>query len=428
MFKLIIKNLWARRRRNIVLLVELIIITIVAWAALDTVIVNLYVSNMPLGYEKDRLVLINFTKDNSIPAPDDLVKSRDDALKRFASMLLQLPEVEAVSRTDRSMLESSSFSCTTAAIDTARSGCVFMSNLYPGWNQFDVLGMKSVGQSPSTEELASRTYTSNEVVITESVARLFFGDENPIGHFIGENGADFNEENAQKVVGVVTDVRIRSDESDAMMVLRLNPYIQYEYSPCLMVRLKDGVSAQGFINSHSDMISDFAGSDIFSYEANTMSDVSMEYLRCNGYTNSMRLRMALAFFFLISLCLGVIGTFMLQTRKRSQDAGIMLSFGATPAYIRRMLLGEGFVLVTVAWAIGCAIYSYIARTVGLARGLGNINVGDRIDVPWIASFNEHFVIVSLIVYLLILVAVLAGICIPAWRISRVNPVDALRDE
>lgn len=58
MFKLIIKNLWSRRRRNAALLVELVIITLVAWISLDTVIVNTYVRNMPLGYDMERIVKI----------------------------------------------------------------------------------------------------------------------------------------------------------------------------------------------------------------------------------------------------------------------------------------------------------------------------------------------------------------------------------
>lgn len=42
MLKLILKNLWARRRRNVWLLAELILVSIVTWIILDPVIVTTY--------------------------------------------------------------------------------------------------------------------------------------------------------------------------------------------------------------------------------------------------------------------------------------------------------------------------------------------------------------------------------------------------
>lgn len=86
MFKLIIKNLWSRRRRNAALLVELVIITLVAWISLDTVIVNTYVRNMPLGYDMERIVKIEFGHEGVNPE-DENDDARDRALRRFASNL-----------------------------------------------------------------------------------------------------------------------------------------------------------------------------------------------------------------------------------------------------------------------------------------------------------------------------------------------------
>ncbi len=54
-----------------------------------------------------------------------------------------------------------------------------------------------------------------------------------------------------------------------------------------------------------------------------------------------RRNLAMAAFFLVNLCLGVIGTFWLQTRTRREEVGVMLSFGATRSDIVRLLMGEG---------------------------------------------------------------------------------------
>ena len=47
---------------------------------------------------------------------------------------------------------------------------------------------------------------------------------------------------------------------------------------------------------------------------------------------------------------------------------------------------------------------------------------------WTDYFWAHFLIVSLIVYAILLVVVSVGVYIPARKISRIPPTEALRDE
>ncbi len=50
MLKLILKSLWARRRRNGWLLAELILVTVLTWYITDPVFVLSYNRSLPLGY------------------------------------------------------------------------------------------------------------------------------------------------------------------------------------------------------------------------------------------------------------------------------------------------------------------------------------------------------------------------------------------
>lgn len=47
---------------------------------------------------------------------------------------------------------------------------------------------------------------------------------------------------------------------------------------------------------------------------------------------------------------------------------------------------------------------------------------------WMNNFGEHFGVVSLVTYLILLVISLLGTIIPVTRASRVLPAEALRDE
>ena len=141
-----------------------------------------------------------------------------------------------------------------------------------------------------------------------------------------------------------------------------------------------------------------------------------------GVTNTYRMNTVLCLFFLINLVLGVTGTFWLQTRSRCEEVGVMLSYGANPSHIIRMLLGEGAVLATIAVVIGCFIYLQY----GLSEGL--YTMGEPFGNYWINDFTYHFVAVSVIVYIVIVAVVLLGVYIPARKISRILPTEALRDE
>ena len=59
MLKLILKNLWSRRRNNGWLMAELILVAVLSWVIFDPVIVVTYDRQRPLGYDADRLCMVS---------------------------------------------------------------------------------------------------------------------------------------------------------------------------------------------------------------------------------------------------------------------------------------------------------------------------------------------------------------------------------
>lgn len=233
-----------------------------------------------------------------------------------------------------------------------------------------------------------------------------------------------------RVVGMLQNIRLYSSWRHSPVFFQPESYISpgviSRGMSRLLVRLKPGVSTEQFLNSFRPwMIKEMKAGNLFARSVSSYAQIfeASEYKA--GTSNKIRLNLALAAFFMVNLCLGVIGTFWLQTRKRSEEAGIMRSFGANPSDILRVLLGEGWVLCTVAFLIGCLGYFQYALNEGLYGGAGWTNTDTNY---WVASFGSHFVIVSFIVYLIILCVVMVGIYIPARSISRIKPIDALRDE
>lgn len=193
----------------------------------------------------------------------------------------------------------------------------------------------------------------------------------------------------------------------------------------IVIRLKDGASMDRFLHEFKPwMLREMRVGNLYARELQSYDDLisSGEFY---SSTSLYRRNLSVALFFLVNLCLGVIGTFWLQTRTRREEVGIMLSYGATPRRIRLQLLGEGVVLTTIATLIGCFLYLQY----GLSEGLSKGSAWMKSTMPcWVDHFGQHFAIVSLIIYLILLVVVLVGIYIPARRISSIAPTEALRDE
>ena len=146
-----------------------------------------------------------------------------------------------------------------------------------------------------------------------------------------------------------------------------------------------------------------------------------------GATSRRNLHFFIAALFLINLIVGVTGCVWLQTGKRVSELGVLRSYGALKSHIIGMLMGETGVMAFIAFIIGDLIYLQYALKEGLS--IGNENNASYIKADsWVYNFGEHFAIVSVIVFVIILICVAIGTYFPARHASKVEPVDALRDE
>ncbi len=445
MFKLIIKNIWSRRKRNGWLLAELVIVTVLAWIILDPVIVRTYISQRSPGYDIERIARITMLAESKqsprYDAEADTPEGRRDAARRIIDRIAAYSGVEMVAPVSRwAMFESQGSSWRSININDSTSINVSIVTFAAGSPFFELFGLKGVPGSPTASQLAEITYGPGEVVINESMARAFFPDGRATGHYLMENTPGFEgpspDGDSFRVAGVVNDAVTRSIYGRNMIMYCSEPMDDMLSANCeyynIVLRIKPGVNMASFINDFRPfMKSELKSGNLKAYDIKDLVSARDELDLTQGITNDMRIKIALAVFFLVNLCLGVIGTFYLQTRKRSEDAGVMRSFGATPRYIMREMLGEGWVLTTLAWLVGCLAYMQYAIKEGLEVTGSVTGWGPKLAAfmpDWTDNFFLHFSIVSLIIYVILMIVVSVGIYIPARRIIRVSPVDALRDE
>ena len=424
MWKLIITNLWSRRKRNGWLLAELVLVSVVTWVILDPVIVILYDCSLPTGYDEDRLCLVDVARLDERASQYDAEANDSADFFRLIDKVRALPEVENVAPIfSFAYMESQGNMSRGFQADTLHTIYAGVVNFAPGQRYFETYGLRSVPGSPSPEELSAMTYGGRDVVVTRSLANALFPDGDVLGKWRNDATISLEGEEGYHIVGIVEDVRAYTTRRESKLAFFVDEEMD---NRLILIRQKNGITPNRFLHDFRPwMVKELRSGNLYGRTVTAYTQIIRDYEYQAGATNSIRLNMALAAFFLVNLCLGVIGTFWLQTRKRSEEAGVMRSFGATPSGIVRMLLGEGAVLCTVAFLLGCFAYFQYAVKEGLSNGA---NWREVMTDDWVSHFSTHFMGVSLIVYVILLVVVSIGIYIPARGISRVNPVDALRDE
>lgn len=431
MWKLILKNLWSRRKRNGWLMAELILVSVVTFIIIDPIVVINHYLNVPLGYDADRLCLIEIGEvDKNAPhfSKDDAeAGTKLDNMLRIREQLASHPVVESACMLRWSYINSQGNSSQGISIDSTKMFFPNRIDAFIDQQFFETYGIKSAPGSPSPEELSKMATGKNELIITRDMAELLFPGENAVGKEMMSIGG--GDTTFYPIRGVVEPISPYIMRGNTPLMFTVKPVRSGWYSPNILVRIKPGVDMDNFVSKFRPWIlKEVKAGNWFAQSVLTYEEHLANYEYTAGVTNQIRLNIAYAVFFLVNLCLGVIGTFWLQTRKRTEEAGIMRSFGAQKGDIIRMLLGEGAVLTIVSSLIGFFAYFQYAMSEGLYVSQWHHESLLYFQHDWIHDFGLHFAGVAGITLLILLVVVSIGIYIPARNISRVNPVDALRDE
>lgn len=430
-------NLWKNRKANAWLFVELIIVTILTWVILDPAIVSYEDSKLDVGYDADRLAVIELTEISEDSPDYDTVYSSDvakkEAFNNIIYKLRSLEDVESATYCDYQVLNSTSLSTNDFSLspeDTLPHPATFCMNIYPNSDFFKTYGIKAIEGAPNPDSVivTGNGYQADQIILTETYAKKRFPDEKALGKKWTYTMEKYNYSKDYEIYTIVEDHEYATyAPSYAMMYSFVREGFNRFDDIQLVARLKEGVSP-------ADFAARIAADPSVLNTGNFRVRITTDYLtkirnaeESRGVTNTRRLAMTLAIFFLFNLVLGVIGTITLQTRRRVAEMGIRRCYGATGGRIVWMLLGEALVLATISFIIGDLLYLQYAWSEGLSAQAAfdfNLPAPDT----WYSSFGGHFAGVSLIVWLILMVCVAIGAAIPAIRAAQVNPIDALRDE
>jgi putative ABC transport system permease protein len=246
-------------------------------------------------------------------------------------------------------------------------------------------------------------------IINETLARLYFLNEDPIGKYISNVGANQNAGDPKQweIVGVVGDVRHSSLTKPAAPELYL-PYQQNSWS-----------WGNFFVRTTNDPAALTSGFT----EAIRSGDRTVPVTNVQPLTQAISDTVAQARFYTMLFALfgatglmltltGIYSVISYAVSQKTQEIGVRMALGARSSDVMRMVLAQGTKLAAVGICIGLA--GAFALTRLMATLLFEVSVTDPMTF-------------AAVVALLAAVALLACY-IPARRATKVDPMVALRIE
>ena len=242
-------------------------------------------------------------------------------------------------------------------------------------------------------------------VISESVARQSWANQDPIGHTIEFGNMD-GDLRLLTIVGVVGEVRKHSLEKEP----RPTVYVNYRQRPRsinqfdVVIRTSSDPAAifnalRGSLNQIDPTVPP---------RLHTFDQIFSESV------NRRRFNLLLVGVFALTALLlaiaGVFGVLAYSVAQRTREIGVRIALGATPVNILTMVLVQGLVTIAIGTAIGLVGSFLLTRT--MRSLLFQVSPNDPITIIGVAL-------------LLILIATLASY-LSARRATRVDPIVALR--
>lgn len=410
----LLKQISAEWRANLWLGVELLLISCVLWFVVDFLASLTILRNEYMGEDIEHVYSIRLMRkssDSPTYIPEEQIKeSPYGQQRRIMDRIREYPGVECLSSASTAVYSFNfwsravhfvdAFADTSVTVNLANN-CIASDTYYP--QVFRLRGIN--GETP--EQLCD-ILKDHKLIVTSN---LVTGNANPLD--LLNRRIFFNSDSADiYTIGAVVEPIKRGEfepanHSTIIIPERELSWIFFRVSPDA-----DHDFKSRFIDDTSASLNygNFYIADVFPWDQMRMS------VHHDDYAMMRNMYVCLGFL-MLSVFLGVLGTFWFRTRQRAQEFAIRLSFGATRRQIFHRLLSEGLIVLTLVTPLAISgdmalfhyeyAYSYIT---------------------WGEDVWPHIFVEAAAVYALVALMIVGGTIFPAIKAGRTQPAAVLAGE
>ena len=422
----IIKQLWNEKGDNAWLFVELVIVSVFLWHAVDPLYTLNRVKNIPKGFNPENICRVYIHKyekynkeyDASVDSETD-----DASITAVFNNIVSLPEIESY----------------YGGFGIPYDGILGTIHLYYNENGeegngegrkeiepyyysasrgefFKVLQIKDIktGQYPTQLQ-------KGEIQLSRSAAMELFGTTDCIGREV-ENEYGIRK---LKITGVYEDF-----QPNPYMIPEPTVVANYADNPpeFIYLRLKEGVDRDSFIKRFNEELRPTLR--VGNRYAGTMVDFESaieENMYNVTHESKNRFQLFISFFALFCAFLGIVSTFWIRTNDRRGEIGIMRSVGASRRRIIGQFVTEALLLVTMAFAVALPLIIHLVASNDFAQPLTATNEELAVYSNMFAPLPRFAVITAATYFIIAATAVIAAV-IPAAKASNTNIANTLKEE
>ena len=389
----------SRRRLSLGLIVAQVALSLVLLVGAGLFLRTLRnLHSIDLGFERENALLVALD-------PSHSGYTRDQTRGLFLGLLERLQAIPGVRSASLSWNPpvAGGGSSRTVSVEGRAPGPEADREIYVNWvapRYFETLGVPLIaGRDFDSHDTLE---TPKVVILNQTMARVFFGDSNPIGHRIKVENNDIRE-----VIGVIGDSHYLEIREKIAPTLYLNTFQSPDTGNEFAIRTAGNPNAviPAVRREIENQARGIAITNVRTLASQVDAWIAQERLvamlsSCFG---------GLALFIAV---VGLYGVLSYAVARRTQEIGIRMALGAQSRDVVAMILKEVVWLVCLGLALGIPLALFLSRFVAdLLYGL--------------TPTDPLTIIVGALVMLI--VAMFAGYA-PARRASRVDPMVALRCE
>ncbi len=360
-----------------------------------------------VGFDRDHLLMaaVDFKIDaRASEADQQRVKANVRAMVERAQALPGVSVVGVGSMAPFGTSDSASNFLPPGAPDVEQSAQPVARNVFASENYFAALGLPLIrGRNFLAEETRS---DASVVIVDADFVQRYCADRDPLGlkFKIGEQNKDAMRE--YTIIGVAATVKQRSlDEHTERPTIYLPQ--EAPLGPMLLVRSKSDPAA--LAEPLKQLVREIAP------QAKLAETFSMREWIQRTLRDRLRLNTLLELLGAMALTLAAIGLYAVlaySVRVRTTEFGVRMALGASGSGVLKSVLLQGTRLILTGLLLSLPLAYALARL--LSARLYQVGAFDPVTLLAVGSL---LVVVSLV-----------ACGVPAWRASRVNPIEALRHE